>query len=223
MNSSGLEVRHVSFQYARRGRGVLSDVNFTALPGEIVGVEGANGVGKSTLLSLVAGLFSPCSGVILLNGEPLDRSRRRIAWIAAEFDMFPYLSLGENIAFFLKFYGVAYGDEELDTLLGRYRLTDYQSKPAHAASRGMRRKAQVITSLLQAPDLLLADEPLDGLDEESQNLFIDDLVTFGSRGGIALIALHDHSRATQFVTSHLVLPGGRGGIKDEVAFIVGRE
>ncbi len=128
--------------------------------------------------------------------------RSKIALVAAEFDMFPYLSIEDNIRFFLEFYGIYYDERELEELLHRYSLLEFRSKLAHSASRGMRRKTQIIASLLQSPAILLADEPFDGLDQQAQDALRRDLITFVQNGGIAMVVSHDRG-VTKFLPSRV--------------------
>jgi ABC-type multidrug transport system ATPase subunit len=125
--------------------------------------------------------------------------------VSADFDMFPYLSLEDNIHFFLEFYGVMPNPAAMHRLLDRYRLADVRSTTARVASRGMLRKTQIITALLQSPTLLLADEPFDGLDEAAQATLTDDLVTYTRGGGIALVVLHDQQRMKTIANVHVAL------------------
>jgi ABC-2 type transport system ATP-binding protein len=214
MTGNALVVTHVSFTYGRSESLAVHDVSFTAEPGDIVGVRGENGAGKSTLLNLVGGLYRPDEGTVIFDGLPIENQRRRVAWVAAEFDMFPYLSIEENVRFFLEFYGASYGDQDLEHLLQRYRLFDDRSKPAQSASRGMRRKTQIVTAFLQAPALLLADEPLDGLDEDAQAVFLADLKDFARGGGIVMIALHSQEREEEVATKRLLIRSARASAAD---------
>jgi ABC-2 type transport system ATP-binding protein len=105
--------------------------------------------------------------------------------------MFDYLTVESNIRFFLAFYGVALDGERLESLLSKYGLAAHRGKIAAEASRGMRRKTQMVAALLMRPALLLADEPFDGLDEPAREQWERDVATMASEGGIVVSAVHD--------------------------------
>jgi ABC-type multidrug transport system ATPase subunit len=200
-----LKVDDVSFRFPRGKDFIFKNVTFAASSGDVVGIAAKNGSGKTTLLRVVGGLYEPASGRVTLEDEPVAAVANRVAFVEAEFDMFSYLTVEGNIRFFLDFYEVDYGESDLERLLDRYRLAPERGTSAQAASRGMRKKMQIVTALLQRPRLLLADEPFDGLDIEAQEAFIEDLAAFRGDGGITLIVLHDEEREAALTTTQVRL------------------
>lgn len=211
-----LDITRLCYAYPGGTPPVLNEITFTAAEGDLVGVTGPNGTGKTTLLNLIASLYAPTAGTITFLGGPLDAIRRQIALISADFDMFPYLSLEENILFFLAFYRAEYDADDLEYYFERYALADVRHKNAGAASRGMRRKTQIVAALLQSPLLLLADEPLDGLDEAAKEAFREDAQEYGRRGGIGFFALHDRHWEDQLTTKRLELRPVTPGVASRI-------
>jgi ABC-2 type transport system ATP-binding protein len=201
--NESLSVEDLSFRYSS-GQRVIDHMTWTAAPGTIVGLQGPNGSGKSTLLDLLCGVLRPTGGTLRLGQTAVEARASDIARIDADFDMFEYLTIEQNIDFFLTFYRRTCTAAEKSTLLARYGLADDRGRIATYASRGMRRKTQIVCALLMAPSLLVADEPLDGLDEAAQACWFEDTAAMCSRGSIVVYALHDAVRlsehATQLVT-----------------------
>ena len=159
---------------------------------DIVGLIGKNGSGKTTLLNCMSGFFKPTTGSILLNNIGLDKSRRDIAVIVDHFDMFEYLTIEDNISFFLEFYKKKYLNSELYKYLEKYELINYRKLYAFEASKGMLKKMQIIISLLLNPILLLGDEPINDVDENNQKHFFDDIKALSNKNSsIIIFSLHN--------------------------------
>lgn len=189
--TSGLVMEAVDYHYPRAELAAVSVPALHAGPGESVAITGGNGCGKTTLLRLAAGILTPQRGSIRLDGEPVHSARQRIAWIGADFDMFEYLTLEQNVRFFVQFYGEQLDPVVMDAMFQRYDLAAAHHRVAGAASRGMRRKTQLIAALLQRPRLILADEAMDGLDVAARSAWIEDLRQLTTSGGITLWSSHD--------------------------------
>lgn len=203
MNSSGLIADDVSYRYSDTATDVIARLSFAAAVGERVGIAGPNGVGKTTLLDLCSGVLRPTSGLIRFAGVPIHKRPQVVVRIDADFDMFEYLTLEQNVRFFLHFYRVSVRESELTAMLVRYQLDGVRARLAVQSSRGMRRKAQLVTTILAAPALLIADESFDGLDEDAQARWHEDLCHLSERGCISLLTLH--SRATLEAVSTLTI------------------
>jgi ABC-2 type transport system ATP-binding protein len=150
---------------------VLSGVDFTVLPGEIHGLIGPNGVGKTTLLRIVAGLVDPSEGAIrVFGGNPVaDAVRTRIGWIPGGDRTF-YLRLSgpDNLIFFGRMYGMSRkaATERAGLLLTRVGLEDAGPRPTGLYSKGMLKRLAVARALLPEPQLLLCDETTHDLDPD---------------------------------------------------------
>lgn len=194
MHSNDLRVEDIGFRYARRGPVIIADMDYSVPGGTRVGVYGPNGSGKTTFLNLLSGYLAPSRGRVLLGNSDISSRRREVAVVSADFDMFTYLSLWDNVTFFLAFYGAECQRADVESYFERYELREQATCIAADASRGMLRKTQIIAALLLRPKLLIADEPLDGLDENAQRRWFEDVRVLGKTGAIIVTALHDLTR-----------------------------
>ncbi len=192
MSDNKFSISDLSFSYKKETHPTLSGLNYAFKGGDIVGLIGKNGSGKTTLLNCMSGFFKPTTGSILLNNIGLDKSRRDIAVIVDHFDMFEYLTIEDNISFFLEFYKKKYLNSELYKYLEKYELINYRKLYAFEASKGMLKKMQIIISLLLNPILLLGDEPINDVDENNQKHFFDDIKALSNKNSsIIIFSLHN--------------------------------
>jgi ribosome-dependent ATPase len=166
----------------RYGETVALDAVTIELPvGCMVGFIGPDGVGKSTLLSIIAGARQVQSGnVIVLNGEMKDQAHRsaicpRIAYMPQGLgkNLYPDLSVCENIEFFARLFGQSKSERNwrISELLQSTGLAPFSDRPAKKLSGGMRQKLGLCCSLIHDPDLLILDEPTTGVDPLSRRQF----------------------------------------------------
>lgn len=180
---------------------VLHDVSLATAEGELVVLLGASGSGKSTLLRLVAGLLSPDSGDILFNGQSvlgIPTEKRGAVMVFQENQLFPYMTLAENIAFGLKIQrrsrqAIRAGIQEA---LARVQLTGYEKRYPAELSSGQRQRAALARALAVAPRMLLLDEPLSNLDPTLRDELRREIVRLQKQSGItSLFVTHDQTEA----------------------------
>ncbi|MDO5094106.1 MAG: ABC transporter ATP-binding protein [Propionibacteriaceae bacterium] len=195
-----LEVRSVS--KSLRGIQVLDDVTCRVAEGEIVGLVGPNGVGKTTLIRLILGLLRADSGEIYIDGHTVKaaRSRLRVGYCLDNDGVYPALTGRQNLLFFQKALGVAIGRvDEMIELLGLEEVADVK---VSAYSKGTRRRLALARAMLASPRLLLLDEPFSGLDPSGQRDLVNFLDEMRGRVGV-LFSSHDlhivFSHATRVV------------------------
>jgi ABC-type multidrug transport system ATPase subunit len=189
---NSLKIKDVTFKFKSSSRNILNDLNYNYISGDIVGIYGINGSGKTTLLNCLSGFYTPTTGEILINGNKPDNQRSSIAIIPADIDLIDYLTIEDNVKFFMEFYGLNIEHGNYNALLIKYGLKNHASKYVFEASKGMLRKTQIVISILMKPKILLADEPLDGLDEHSKEIFFEDMNELSTQHStIILYSLHD--------------------------------
>jgi putative ABC transport system ATP-binding protein len=174
-----LDVRNLVKSYGGpSGRRVLDGLGLAVQPGEYVAIVGESGVGKSTLLNLVAGLDVPDSGEILLEGRDLARMdetgrtrlrRSRMGFVFQAFHLLPHLSVARNVALPLALNGQAGAEVErrVAELLEAVGLADRASSLPRELSGGEMQRVAVARSLAHRPALVLADEPTGNLDPDN--------------------------------------------------------
>jgi ABC-2 type transport system ATP-binding protein len=152
------------------GRGVLRDVSFTLQRGEVLGLLGVNGAGKSTTLAVIAGVLAPDAGVVRIDGRDVTDDRRglrsRIGWVPESVPLWPELNLTEALDASGRLRGMARPARRsaIERELARFELTGLAKRLCGQLSLGQKRRAGLAQALLHGPDLLVLDEPGNGLD-----------------------------------------------------------
>ena len=152
-------------------------LSFSSRNGEILGIVGPDGAGKSTLLRMMAAILKPDSGEILLDGTVYDiRSldiKKRIAYMPGRFGLYEDLTVEENIFFFGRLFGMRKTDirQRLPLLYSFSRLEPFKDRLAGKLSGGMKQKLGLACCLVHNPDVILLDEPTNGVDPVSRREF----------------------------------------------------
>lgn len=148
-------------------RPVLDHVNWTILPQEIYLLRAPNGAGKTTLLKLLGGMAKPSSGKIRFRGDSLGREfRRAVGMVLSDPLLFATYTAQENLQLFATLYGVKARADLLKKWLDSVGLWYARDILVKDFSKGMKQRLAVARALLHRPQVLLLDEPFDGLDEE---------------------------------------------------------
>lgn len=179
MTEPVIELRDVVHRYGRHD--ALSHVSLAIPAGCMAGLIGPDGVGKSTLLGLVAGVTRPQQGEILVLGgdvrstEQLRLNRSRIADMPQGLgrNLYPTLSVAENLDFFGRLFGQGSSERiaRIAQLLEVTGLSAFRNRPAAKLSGGMKQKLGICSALIHDPDLIILDEPTTGIDPLSRRQF----------------------------------------------------
>ena len=194
-------------------RPILRDVTLKIGQGQFLAVLGANGTGKSTLLKILSTLMPPTSGEMRLFGARATATstqlRRRIGLIGHQSMLYRDLSARENLEFFGRLYGVANGAGRARQMLDMIGLRDRQHDPVKNFSRGMVQRVAIARALLHDPELLLADEPFDGLDAPSIESLEKLLGQLSESGKTIVMVNHDIEQSLEIADHAVVIRGGR--------------
>jgi heme exporter protein A len=206
-------VRTIRLCKSMDDRLVLRDLNLSVGSGEYVGVLGANGAGKSTLLKVLATLTPPTSGEVQLFGSKLTRTalrvRARIGMIGHQSMLYRDLSARENLEFFGRLYGLDDVRRRTTDMLDMIGLSDRATDPVKSFSRGMTQRVAIARALLHDPDLLLADEPFDGLDAPSIDSLEQLLADLNIAGKTIVLVNHQIEQTLKIAERAIVIRGGR--------------
>jgi len=215
-----LELRDLTKTYA--GRTVLSTLSHRFEPGQFVAIMGESGVGKSTLLNLIAGLDTPDSGQVIVDGTPMSaladdeatRLRRtRMGFIFQAFHVLPHLTLQQNVALPLLLNRLAAREagERAGAMLAAVGLAGRGDDFPRQLSGGELQRVAIARALVHRPALLLADEPTGNLDPETAQGVLGLLrEEIKANGAGAIMVTHSHA-AAEMADQVLVLT--RSGLK----------
>jgi len=196
----------------------LDRIDLQVRAGEFLCVVGPSGCGKSTLLHLVAGLQSPTSGRILVDGQPVDGPGTDRILIFQEHGLFPWLTAGENVEFGMKMKGIPKAErrEKARHYLRLVHLTKFENSYIHQLSGGMRQRIAIARALATEPDVLLMDEPFAALDAQTRDLLHDELERIWSDTGRTIVFVTHNVREAVRLGDRVVLLTFRPGrVKSE--------
>ena len=169
-----------------------SEVSFEVRRGEMFGLIGPDGAGKTTTLRMVLGLLKPDSGEVRTCGLSPQRERRklssRVGYLSQRFSLYGDLTVDENVAFFAEIHDVHGYAARRDALLDMVRMTPFRDRLADRLSGGMKQKLALVCTLVHTPELLVLDEPTTGVDPVSRREFWRLLSEFLSQGITILMA-----------------------------------
>ena len=189
-----IEFRNVSFSY-ESDTPVVEDLSFTIQPGEAVGLIGANGAGKSTIMKLLLGLLWGSGEIVLdgltMNKQNLPRIRQKVGFVLQDSDNQMFMpTVYEDMIFGPRNYGLSKAEAEnrVDEVLNRLGLQSLKHRYNHKISGGEKRMAAIATILAMEPETILMDEPSTALDPVNRRAVIN---TINSLPQTKLIASHD--------------------------------
>ena len=202
-----LELRHIGKGYAN-GRQVLTDLSYTLDAGEYVAIMGESGVGKSTLLNLIAGLDTPDTGEVLIDGiaisllddDAATRLRRKeFGFVFQAFHILPHLTLSQNIALPLLLNNVSGEriEERTEQMLVAAGLNGRGHHFPRQMSGGELQRVAIARALVHRPKLILADEPTGNLDPDTaHDILMLMRAEIKENGASGIIVTHSHAAAT---------------------------
>jgi len=179
----------IAFDQVTRRYGTVTAIDrlsFDVAPGEMFGLIGPDGAGKTTTIRVAGGLLRPDGGRVAVLGKDPVASHREITgevgYLSQRFSLYGDLTIDENIAFFAEIHGVKRFEAARDRLLDMTQLTPFRARRADRLSGGMKQKLALACTLVHEPKILLLDEPTTGVDPVSRREFWKLLSEFLSRG-----------------------------------------
>ncbi|HJU90424.1 MAG TPA: ABC transporter ATP-binding protein [Gemmatimonadaceae bacterium] len=205
---------------------MLHDVSFTIPDGAFVAIVGPSGSGKTTLLGLLAGLDTPTSGNVLLDGTDLtrlsedDRARLRgekVGFVFQSFQLIPTLTAAENVQVVLELRGERGAADRARDLLGRVGLGDRVHHYPAQLSGGEQQRVAIARAFVNAPKVLFADEPTGNLDSSTGHRIIELLESINREARTTVVLVtHDPDLASR---AHRVIQLSDGAIVHDSAMV----
>jgi ABC-type multidrug transport system ATPase subunit len=160
--------------------------------GEFIALIGPNGAGKTTFLNLAAGLLDPTSGAVEVAGETPGSlaARSALSFLPDAPVFYEDLSVAEHLEYVAALHGVADSGPRIDELIGRLGLEGWEDALGAELSKGMKQKVSIALALVRPFKVLLADEPLDGLDPPSREVLFELLAEIRAAGAAIVVSTH---------------------------------
>ncbi|TLU74738.1 ferric ABC transporter ATP-binding protein [Mannheimia varigena] len=217
MNNDFLVLKNVTKSFGKAT--VINNLNLSIPKGKMITLLGPSGCGKTTVLRLVAGLESPTSGQIFIDGEDVTQSsiqNRDICIVFQSYALFPHMSIGDNVGYGLKMQGVP-KEERLQRVKEALELVDlagFEDRFVDQISGGQQQRVALARALILKPKVLLFDEPLSNLDANLRRSMREKIRELQQRLNItSLYVTHDQSEA--FAVSDQVIVMDKGIIKQQ--------
>jgi len=215
-NQPKLEVRELFKSYPVRGKQqlmVLSNINFKLYPREFVCLVGSSGCGKSTLLNIVAGLVSPSTGQILVDGQVVTGPGSDRGMVFQGYTLYPWLSVAQNIAFGLQLRKMPKLEqrERVSYFMNVVGLTQFANSYPKQLSGGMKQRVAIARALASEPAVLLMDEPFGALDAQTKEQMQQFLMELWQQTQITVLMItHDVEEAI-FLSQRVHVMSSRPG------------
>ncbi|MGZ9585294.1 ABC transporter ATP-binding protein [Paenibacillus marinisediminis] len=209
-----LEVEHLTGGYSI-GRPVLHDVSFTVEPGEMVGLIGLNGAGKSTTMKHILGLMEPQGGKVNIKGATLAQDsesyRAAMAYVPESPLLYEALTVREHMIWSATAYGVPREemDARLERLASMFHMKPHLDKAAQHLSKGMKQKVMLMSAFAVRPPLYIIDEPFLGLDPLGIRSLLQFMQHLKEEGAALLVSSHILSTIEGYCDRFILLHQGR--------------
>lgn len=201
-----LSIQHLSKNFGKKQ--ALKNINFTLQQGQIVGLVGPNGAGKTTIMKALLGLIHYQEGSIQINGLSISpTSHKGLKEVGALIEypgIYPFLTGYDH----LKLFSEAKDKATIDNLVAMLKMTEYIQKKAKSYSLGMKQKLGIALALLNSPELVVLDEPMNGLDPQATRDVRDIILTLAKTGTTFLISSHILSELEKISDQFIIINNG---------------
>lgn len=206
MTDTAIEIDNLSKFFGKKGeQQVITNLDLQVAKGEFLTVVGASGCGKSTLLNLIAGLDTPSSGSVRVNGK--------VALMFQDATLLPWLTAIQNIKLALRLQGISEPErtERAKELLVLVRLEDAIHKRPHELSGGMKQRVSLARCFAQNASIVLMDEPLGALDAMTRDHLHDEIEALTRERGVSVVFVTHNMREAVRLGDRVVLMGSKPG------------
>ena len=208
-----VEIEGLTFSYSRKEVPVINDFSFSMEKGEIVGILGQSGSGKSTILRLIAGLELPMKGIIKIASKIvvsesvfIHPEERGVGMVFQDYALFPHMSVKDNILFGLSRMPRNERMQRLNEMLELVQMEKFEKRFPHELSGGQQQRIALARALAPKPNVLLMDEPFSNLDADLKESIREELGVILKKANITcIIVTHDRNDVEAICDYSLVL------------------
>lgn len=189
----------------------VKDVSFSVRPGEIFGLLGPNGSGKTTSIRVILDIYQPDYGTIqILGGQMNEEKMNQIGYLPEERGLYQDVELTRNLTYLATLKNMSKEDieQKLPLWLDRFDLTEHQKKKTKELSKGMQQKAQLIAALIHDPEIIIIDEPFAALDPVNTQLVKDLLVELRNQGKTIIMCTHQMNQVEKLCDRLVLIDHG---------------
>ena len=171
----------------------LNKLTLNIFKGEVFGILGPNGAGKTTLFSILSGILPYSSGSVKFEHQELqpnlEELKLRLGIVPQEIGLYPSLSAIDNLLYIGRMYGLSGSQlkEQIDFRLHQFGLAEVAHKPVKTYSGGMKRRVNLIAGILHRPEILILDEPTEGMDVQSRAVMMELMVNLNKEEGMTIL------------------------------------
>lgn len=224
-----IQIEQISKKYKTSDDYSVFNLDLFIAEHEIFGLLGPNGAGKTTLISILCSLIKPTSGSFTINGlnykNDKNKLKQLIGIVPQEYALYPTLTAFENLKYFGSMYGLKGNDldAKIKDALDHLGLLAFANKNIDTFSGGMKRRINLIASILHEPKVLFLDEPTVGVDVQSKNVIIEFLLDLNKKGTTIIYTSHHLNEAELFCTKVAILDHGKLIIQGEPKALIAQQ
>ncbi|MFA9558861.1 ABC transporter ATP-binding protein [Evansella sp. AB-rgal1] len=190
----------------------VDTISLTVEKGEMFGLLGANGAGKTTSFRMILGLLDPTEGTVTWAGERLSYKRTKlIGYLPEERGLFPKLTVKEQLIYLMKLKGMKKPEiiKEMKHWLDRFQVPEYENKKIEELSKGNQQKIQFMAAVLHKPELLILDEPFSGLDPVNSDMLKAAVLDLQKAGTTIVFSSHQMQNVEELCEDLIMLKQGK--------------
>ena len=211
MSSLAIEINNLSKQY--RNTLAVKNINFKINKGEIIGLLGPNGCGKSTTIGMMLGLIKPTSGTVVINGQNIENNRTKLLekmnFISPYVELPKKLTVEENLKVYGRLYGVKNLKDKIYNLMKKLNLTQFITRKTGELSSGQKNRVSLAKALINDPEILLLDEPTASLDPDVGDYIRKIIEDFAAnKGTTILLASHNMNEVERLCDEVMMMKNG---------------
>jgi ABC-2 type transport system ATP-binding protein len=212
MNNLAIEVNELQKKYENTL--AVKNINFQIKKGDIIGLLGPNGCGKSTTIGMLLGLVKPSSGVVKINGQNIENNRtsllQKINFISPYIELPKKLTIEENLTVFGKMYGVKNLKTKILDLMEGLDLVNFKKRKTGELSSGQKNRVSLAKALINDPEILLLDEPTASLDPDVGDYVRSFIESFAkNKGATILLASHNMHEVERLCSEVMMMKNGK--------------